>query len=193
MSAAVLAGGESRRMEKDKAFLEVDGRRIIDRSLEILGGLFDHVFIVTNVPARYASLGIRLVGDLLPGCGALGGLFTALHFSPTEYLFVVACDMPLLNPDVIRLMVQKARSWDVVVGRIEGRLEPLHAVYSRRCLDPIARMLDRGERRLIDFYPQVRVLEVDEADLRRMDPDLRSFQNINTPEDLGRIHQEFFP
>lgn len=179
-------------MGKDKAFLEVDGRRIIDRSLEVLGGLFEHVFIVTNTPSRYAPLGIRLVGDLLPGCGALGGLFTALHFSPTAHLFVVACDMPLLNPDVIRLMAQKAPRWDVVVARIGGKLEPLHAFYSRRCLAPIARVLDRGGRKLIDFYPEVRVLEVEEAALREMDPNLQSFRNINTPEDLDRIHEGLF-
>ncbi len=189
MTGVVLAGGQSRRMGTDKALLPVGGRSIIQRIVEVLHGVFPHLLVVTNTPADYAFLGIRMVADLLPGYGALGGLHAALFHAPTPLAFVVACDMPFLNPEVIRLLISEAKGWDVVVPRLGGHLEPLHAVYSRRCLKPLESLLEQGGRKLIDLYPRVRVREVKEEDVRSVDPQLLSFLNINTVEELKAIQE----
>jgi molybdopterin-guanine dinucleotide biosynthesis protein A len=176
-------------MGTDKALLPVGGRPIIERIVEVLGGIFPNLLIVTTAPAHHAFVGVRMVADLMPGCGALGGLHAALFHAPTPHAFVVACDMPFLNPAVIELVAAKARGWDVVVPRLMENLEPLHAVYSRRCLGPIEALLREGGRRIIDLYPRVRVREVSEEAIRALDPELLSFRNVNTPEELRAIEE----
>ncbi len=173
----------------DKALLPVGGQPIIQRVVRLLEGIFPQLLVVTNTPADHAFLAVRMVADLMPGCGALGGLHTALFYASTPHAFVVACDMPFLNPEVIRLLTSRARGWDVIVPRLGGHLEPLHAVYSRRCLKPMESLLKEGGRKIIDLYPSVRVQEVQEEAIRAVDPELLSFWNINTPEDL-RVIQE---
>lgn len=189
MTGAILAGGQSRRMGTDKAFLEVGGRRIIDRTVELLGPLFPQLLLVTNNPVGYAYLGIRMVSDLLPGRGALGGLYTALFFSTTQRVFVVACDMPFLRVEVIRHLLRQSQKWDVVVPQMGDHVEPLHAVYSRRCLPHVEALLQRGGRKVMDFYPSVRVLRVPEEEIRALDPELLSFRNVNTPEEIRAIQE----
>ncbi|MGQ9655534.1 MAG: molybdenum cofactor guanylyltransferase [Thermodesulfobacteriota bacterium] len=189
MTGAILAGGQSRRMGTDKAFLEVGGRRIIDRTVELLGPLFPQLLLVTNNPVGYAYLGIRMVSDLLPGRGALGGLYTALFFSTTQHVFVVACDMPFLRVEVIRHLLRQSQRWDVVVPQMGDHVEPLHAVYSRRCLPHVEALLQKGGRKVMDFYSSVRVLRVPEQEIRALDPELLSFRNVNTPEEI-RVIQE---
>lgn len=189
MTGAILAGGESRRMGRDKAFLEVGGQRIIDRTVELLAPLFPQLLLVTNNAADYAYLGIRMVSDLLPGRGALGGLYTALFFSTTQHVFVVACDMPLLKAEVIRHLLDQPHKWDVVVPQMGDHVEPLHAVYSRRCLPHVEALLQEGGRKVMDFYSRVRVLRVPEEEIRALDPELLSFRNVNTPEEVRAIQE----
>jgi molybdopterin-guanine dinucleotide biosynthesis protein A len=187
VTGVILAGGLSRRMGQDKAMVEIHGARIIDRSVALLQHLFGRVMVVTNSPALYAHLGVSLVGDLMPGRGALGGLHAALFLAPTPRIFVAACDMPFLNPAVIEWLARCPSRWDVVVPKVRGYLEPLHAVYSRRCLKPVEEFLNTGGRKIVDFYPRVRVKEAPEEEFLPLDPELRSFLNINTPEDLSAI------
>lgn len=187
MTGVILAGGQSRRMGQDKALLHIGRRTIIERVVEVLSRVCDPLLVVTNSPSSYAFLGLEMLGDLLPGRGALGGIYSALFFSPTPRAFVVACDMPLLNPDLISHLLAQPSRWDVVVPRVGEWLEPLHAVYSRRCLPRVEELLLAGGRKITDFYSRVRVLEVPEEDLRRVDPELRSLMNVNTREDLARL------
>lgn len=193
MTGAILAGGHSQRMGKDKAFLEVAGQRIIDRTVRLFQEIFSHVMVITNTPADYSYLGVRTVRDLLPGRGALGGVFTAVFFAQTDHTFLAACDMPLLSPKVVQYLIERAARWDVVVPTIGGLPEPLHAVYSRRCLKPIEEVLLRGGRKLTDFYSKVRILRVPDEEIRPLDPELLSFRNINTPEDLTAIGNNMPP
>jgi molybdopterin-guanine dinucleotide biosynthesis protein A len=174
-------------MGQDKAFLEIGGQRIIDRTVNTLRGIFSSVLIITNNPAPYVYLGVRTAVDLIPNGGALGGLYTALFMTQSPNAFVVGCDMPFLNPDVIRYMLSRASSWDVVVPRVNGYFEPLHAVYARRCLAPIRRLMQRNGRKISDFYPQVRVLYVEADEIRDLDPKRLTFRNINSPDDLLAI------
>jgi molybdopterin-guanine dinucleotide biosynthesis protein A len=190
VTGAILAGGLSKRMGKDKSLLEVGGKRVIDRTVELFGSVFSCVIIITPDPVTYAYLGVRMAADLLPGHGALSGIHSALFHATTSHVFVVACDMPMLNPMVIRHIIEPPGRWDVVVPRIGDYLEPLHARYARTCLKPIEQSLSGGSRKITDFFEKVQVKYVQEEELRSLDPDLLSFRNINTPEDLDRFRRE---
>jgi molybdopterin-guanine dinucleotide biosynthesis protein A len=174
-------------MGRDKAFLEIRGERIIDREVRILKEVFEEVILVANEPSRYSYLDVRIAADLIPDMGPLGGLHAALMFTRSDYIFVAACDMPLLNPRLIRLMLQRASGCDVLVPEIDGYFEPLHAIYSRRCLKVIEETLNRGERQIYSFYPRVKIKRMGKEDIAEVDPHLLSFKNINTEEDYEEM------
>ncbi len=185
MTGVILAGGQSRRMMgQNKAFLQLGGQSIIHRIVGVLRTVFSQVLIVANAVEDYQSLGCRVVSDLPLARGALTGLFSGLSYSSTDYNFFVACDMPFLQNDMIHYLASQAEGWDVLIPRIQHYYEPLHAVYSKDCLPSIVRQLKGGTQTIFDFFPEVKVKEVSEEDIRRIDPDLISFFNINTPQDL---------
>lgn len=135
------------------------------------------------------SEGVRFVEDYIPGMGPLGGIYTGLSEASSFHSLVVACDMPFLNRSLLEYMVELAPSYDFIVPRVKGELEPLHAVYSKNCLEPMARRLRRGELRIIGFAEEVRVRIVEEAEMDRFDPEHLSFFNINTADDLRRARE----
>ncbi|MCS7261227.1 MAG: molybdenum cofactor guanylyltransferase [Anaerolineae bacterium] len=186
VSVAVLAGGQSRRMGRDKAFLSVGGKPVIQRVFERVAPLSDDLILVTNTPDKYAAYtDYRIVGDVHPGKGSLGGVYSALIAARHPHCLIVACDMPFLNTRLLKYLARLARFWDydVVVPVISGRWETMHAVYSKRCLDPIEECLRRGKLRVCDFFEKVRLCVVEPDRLERFDPFLRSFLNMNTPEE----------
>lgn len=185
MTGVVLAGGQSRRMGTDKALVELQGKPIIQWVVDALCRVCDPVFLVTNSPSHYCFLGLEMVGDLLPGRGALAGIHAGLFFSRGDRAFVAGCDMPLLSPRLIQHMADVPGRWDVVVPKVGEFLEPLHAIYSKRCLGFLEKLLLSGTRRILDLYPLVRVRVFQEEEMRQVDPDLRSLMNVNTPEDLA--------
>jgi molybdopterin-guanine dinucleotide biosynthesis protein A len=188
MTGVILAGGEGKRMGGvNKAFMEVCGQRIIDRIVSIFKRLFRETMIVTNQPLDFAYLGIRIVSDLVPGKGALGGLFTGLFHSSSSHIFVAACDMPFLNPDLISYMIKIADDYDVCVPVLKEGMEPLHAIYSKRCLKPIERQIKKGDMRITSIYSKLKVRKLSEEELRDIDPSLLSFRNINTFEDYEKV------
>jgi molybdopterin-guanine dinucleotide biosynthesis protein A len=151
---------------------------------ETLATLFDDVLIVTNQPPRYESYDTTVVSDIVPGAGSLGGLLTALVHAKADRCFVVACDMPFLTGAVVRKMLGVCEGYDVVVPVLKGEMQPLHAVYSKRCIGPIQDMIAQGEFRIYDFYPKVATLRLEETVWQAVDPEHRSFANINTQEEL---------
>jgi len=187
VSGVVLAGGRSSRLGMDKSFIYVNGRPLIEQVIARLASLSDEVIIVTNSPEKYSHLGARLVGDVYPGKGALGGIYSGLRAATHTYSLVVACDMPFLNPALLRYMVFLACEHDVVIPRIGGLPEPLHAIYSKNCLEPIDRLLARGGLKIIDFFPEVRVRYIEEDEVDVLDPQHLSFFNVNTPGDLEEM------
>jgi molybdopterin-guanine dinucleotide biosynthesis protein A len=185
VSAAVMAGGKSRRMGRDKAWLDVgDGRPIVQRVIDVLREVADEVFLVAN-DERYRTLGLRVVPDRFPEGGALGGIATGIGAAAHDRVLVAACDMPFLIPDMFRLLIERSEDADAVVPKIADEYETLHALYTKACLPPIERALASGKMRVISFFGDVRVRALDEAELRRVDPDLQSFTNVNTPEELA--------
>lgn len=185
VSAAVMAGGKSRRMGRDKAWLDVgDGRPIVQRVIDVVREVADEVFIVAN-DEKFAALGLRVVPDRFPDGGALGGIATGIGAAAHDRVLVVACDMPFLSSQVLRYLVEQADDVDAVVPRVGGEYETLHALYSKACLAPIERALAAGKMRVVSFFGDVRIRALEEHDLRPVDPELRSFTNVNTPEELA--------
>ncbi len=185
LAAAVVVGGESRRMGQAKAFLELAGTPLIEWVLAALRPLTAAIQLIGDDRAPYAPYGLPHHGDLLPG-GALAGIHSAIHHSGQPYTLVVACDMPYLNVDLLRAMAEQTKrgQLDVIVPTVAGYPQGLHAIYHRRCLAAIERRLRADRRRVIGFYPEVAVDYWDESRWQEYDPAGRSFINLNTPEEL---------
>ncbi len=184
VSGVVLAGGKSSRYGRNKSLVKVAGIPLIERTLHVMQSLFAHVVLITNTPEAYAYLHLPMVPDLIKGLGPLGGIFTALHVIPEKSGFFVASDMPSLSPALIRYMVNLQDHMDVVVPRIDWKLEALHALYSKRCIPEIERLIQKGIYQVFRFFPNVHVRYVDKDEILKFDPRLKSFDNINRPEEL---------
>ncbi len=192
ISVVILAGGTSRRLGRDKA-AEPFGdetllHRVVRRASAAVGS-YDVVIVVANTGQSErapADIPHRLVLDALPGSGTLGGIHTGLQAARNEWALVVACDMPFLSAPLLRYMTGLQDGVDVVVPIIDGRPEPTHALYSRRCIPAISQRLQAGQLKASGFLDSVRVRYVDEGEARRFDPELLSFFNVNRPEDLAR-------
>jgi len=193
ITGIILAGGKSARMGQDKAFIEVDGVPIILRIFAVFNRLFRETIIVANEKEPYTELNIPVYSDLVPGQGALGGLYTGLVYSTFSYSFCVACDMPFLDRALIEYLLTRIEQYDAVVPRTSDGLQPLHAVYSKQCLDPIRHLLDLKKTKIMDFYPLIRLGIVDEKEFLPLDPDKRSFTNVNTPEELQMLQKKREP
>jgi molybdopterin-guanine dinucleotide biosynthesis protein A len=189
VSAVVLAGGKSRRLGVDKALLKLDGELLLARILRTLAKLSDDLLVVADDRAKLAHLEAPVVPDVLPGRGALGGIYSGLQSMRYPRGLLVACDMPMLNPELLRYMILLSSSFDVVIPRIGDNVEPLHAVYSKACAGPIAEILQRGDARIVDFFPRVHVRYVEQGEIEAFDPQLLSFFNINEPEDLEKARE----
>jgi molybdopterin-guanine dinucleotide biosynthesis protein A len=177
-------------MGRNKAFLDVGGRPLIALVLERLAAVCAHRLIVAREIAPYAHLGVPVTTDRFPGVGVLAGLHAALDAAPTDLVLVVGCDMPFLHPPLLRAFVQWAEGFDVVALRRGEQVETLHAVYRRTCLGPMENAICAGEQRIISFFPHVRVRYVSPEEILPLDPELRSFRNINTPEEWESAQQE---
>ncbi|MBN92981.1 MAG: molybdopterin-guanine dinucleotide biosynthesis protein B [Deltaproteobacteria bacterium] len=200
-SLVLLAGGHSVRMGRDKAFLEFQGQPLLSNLVERLSPVFSGRVLVVRRPGQelpQLPSEAQIMDDLLPEHAALGGLYSGLALARTPFVFVAACDMPLLDPDFVRwLLSQGSRSSDAVIPVRDGYLEPTHAVYGHRCLGAIKQALLSGEFRMDGWLGSVRVARIDEALWSTVHPGGHSFVNANSEEDLLRAeslaHQETRP
>lgn len=187
LTGAILAGGKSLRYGRNKALEVIRGKSLIEHAVASLCRLCDPVLMVANDLTLYLHLRVVLVQDAIPEQGPLGGIYTALLFSPHPWILAKATDMPLLVEDLARMMLTLREGHDVVLPTLNDRYEPLLALYSRRCLAPVAAALEKGERKIVSFFPKVRVKVLPEADWRTVDPEGLSFSNINTPQNLEQL------
>jgi len=187
LSLAILAGGNSLRFGDDKALVPLNGKPLLAHVLERTAGLAAETFIVTNRLGAYEQFKQRLVGDLLPGRGVLGGLYTALYYAAQPWLLALACDMPLVNRELLAYMLTLTGDVELVVPVVHNLPEPLHALWSKACLGPVREALDRGERRLVSAFLAVKVREVSQAEVEAFDPEHLSFLNVNTPDQLAEV------
>jgi molybdopterin-guanine dinucleotide biosynthesis protein A len=201
-SGIILAGGQSRRMGRDKAFLDFDGAPLIARVIERIQQVCPEAIVVANDVEAYARFGVPVVRDVYPGKGSLGGIFTGLQAAHAEYALAVACDLPFLNEGLLGYLISLAPQADVVIPRAhaptgkakdatrydqlavkESGLQATHAIYSRRCLGPMRARLLANDLRIVNFFDEVRVRVVEPDEIAQFDPQMLSFLNVNTPED----------
>lgn len=183
MTGIVLAGGENRRMGRDKAFLEFRGRPLVERAINVLKGICGAVIVVANSPEGYAPFGVTVVPDAFGIRGPLTGIYTGMTASDDEQHIVVACDMPFLHAGLLAFMAREAGGYDAAVPRIGEHLEPLHAVYHRRLLPDIGALLQRDQRRIQELFEGKKIRFITESEIDRYDPLHRSFINLNTPQE----------
>ncbi len=188
MTGIILAGGKNSRMGANKAFLELDGIRVIERIKAVLSELFPEIIIVTNAPLSYAQLSSAvIVTDIYKNKGALGGIYAGLFFASENNAFITACDMPFISKDLIAYLAGLAANHDIVVPQGADGMQPLHAVYSKNCLAPIKKNLEADKLKITGFYKGLRVLTVTEDILQPFNQDGKTFLNINTPQELKEL------
>src|SRR5437899_10933239 len=157
ITGVIQAGGRSTRMGgRPKALIELGGRPIIERVFAALAPAVDDVLVVTNTPELYAFLELPMVADVYPDHGSLGGIYSGLQAAPGQAALTVACDMPFLHPDVVKLVAARAGAGHVRTPRVGPQLETMHAAYGKACLPHIAERLVAGPLRIVDFFARVR-------------------------------------
>jgi molybdopterin-guanine dinucleotide biosynthesis protein A len=186
VTGVLLAGGKSRRMGEDKRYLVVGEQTLLERGLVVLRSIFQEVLVVIAQDSPPLDVAARVVRDLVPDCGSLGGLYTGLTQATAPCIFVVACDMPFLDQAVIAQFTSRRATADIVMAKLAGRLHPMHALYGKRCLPALEQMIRARQLKIQEMvsHASLRVRYVTEADLLTLDPSGRSFQNVNTPADL---------
>jgi len=186
VTGIILAGGKSRRMGEDKRYLVVGEQTILERGLGVIRSIFQEVLVVIAQDSPPLRVDAKVVRDLLPDCGSLGGLYTGLMQATTPWIFVVACDMPFLDQAVIGQFTSRRATADIVMAKLDARLHPMHALYGKRCLPALEQMIQARQLKIQEIVsqPSLRVQYVTEAELLTIDPSWRSFQNVNTPSDL---------
>jgi molybdopterin-guanine dinucleotide biosynthesis protein A len=192
LTVVIQAGGQSSRMGEDKALKPFLGRPLIQRVIERLAPIADEIIVTTNRPAEYGFLNQRLVADLKPGRGALGGLYTALSSATSPFVAVAACDMPFTSKNFFEsaysLMVKEEA--DVVIAKTDEGYEPLHALYRREtCLPAIEAAIDADQWKVIAWFPQVKVRTLSPDETKEFDPSGLCFWNVNTPEDFAKAEE----
>ena len=190
ISTVVLAGGLSRRLGRDKAFEPIGNLPLIQRVLSQVSQISRDTIVVANDKKRETQLlgldGISISIDKYPDTGSLGGIFTGIHASTTDWTFVVACDMPFLNIKLIRYIMSLKEGYDAVVPVIDGRPEPIHSIYSKDCLAHIEEKITNNELKITGFFDKISVRYVNESAINEFDPDHLSFLNVNNEEDLEK-------
>ncbi len=190
-TGVILAGGLSTRFSgKNKAFLNIEGKRILDYTLDIFKQLFDETILVTNNPLEFLKYDLKIVTDIYPVRSSLTGVHAGLFYSLNPYAFITACDTPFLQKALIETILNHIeRRSDVIIPETSAGLEPLCAVYSKQCLKQIEMNISEEKFQIFRFFKKVRAKKIPEKTLRKVDPDLISFMNINTPDDLANAEK----
>ena len=190
-TGVILSGGLSTRYDgTEKALLRVGGVRILDRIYEIYSELFEEIILVTNDPQKFLEWDLLIVSDLFPIRSSLTGIHAGLFYMTNPFAFISACDTPFLKKEMIETVIGKIEAQiDIVMPETAAGLEPLCAVYSKCCLNPAQHHLEQEKLKIIKTFRKSRIKTISEKVLCGIDPDLRSFFNINTPDDLQRAEE----
>ncbi|MBI5892596.1 MAG: molybdenum cofactor guanylyltransferase [Deltaproteobacteria bacterium] len=185
MTGIILAGGKSSRMGFNKALIEVNGLKIIERTVNLFKEIFDEIIIITNTPLEYERFDVKIATDLIKDAGALGGIYTGIFHAHSNHSFVAACDMPFLDKDIILKMLNIAVDSDAIVPFANDKFHPLHAVYSKNCLKPMEEAIKNNDLRINNLFQKIRIKKVEDIFIK--ESALRSLCNVNTTEDLNEI------
>jgi molybdenum cofactor guanylyltransferase len=190
ISSIVLAGGQSARLGRDKIKEVFLGKTLLERVLDTLSLLNCEIIVVTadnfSISKELSFPRLRFVNDIFPGKGSLGGIYTGLMASKSHYNLVVAADMPFINLNLIKFMIDVAEGYDLVAYLEENRPELLHAIYSRNCLTPMEILIRNNNLRIIGILPYIKVRYLKPEEVDRFDTHRLSFFNINTEADLKK-------
>jgi molybdopterin-guanine dinucleotide biosynthesis protein A len=193
----VLIGGESKRMGEDKASVDFAGKALVERVLEVVRPLFAEIYIGAHTESVTGkAFGLPVIADTLPGRGPALGVCAALEKVSTEKVFIVSCDLPMLNAKVIEYLAAKAEGYDAVVPMIDGRAQTTYAIYSRACLAPLEERLtsnEKGGRSLTRFLKEtegLKVRYVTDDELKSIEDGVESFADVDTPEDLEEAREK---
>lgn len=187
-TAIILAGGDSDRMGQDKAMLEFSGQPLIQAVIDTMQRIFP--FTILSVRQLRPEIKLLQVCDLQADGGPLTGLVSALAQVTTPWTFVVGCDMPFVSPALVELLAVRREKYQAVVPVVDGRLQPLAAFYSSDCVATMRAGLALGDKSLLGALKQLHVCYVEEGELQRADPQLRSFFDLDTPQDVARAQRE---
>lgn len=188
VTGVILAGGASSRMGTNKALMKVGEQTLIERVYATMAVLFPAVIVVTNTPDCYAFLSCPMAGDIYPGFGSIAGLHAGLCASGTERIFVAACDMPFLNPALIRLLCRSGDEYDAVVPLNSfGLREPLHALYAKSALAPLQQAIEAGNKSILHVLDRMRTRLVSNDEFRSIAGAEESFRNVNTMEEFVQV------
>jgi molybdopterin-guanine dinucleotide biosynthesis protein A len=188
ISCIVLAGGKGLRLGRDKTLETINDKYMLQQTISRLNFFNGNIIIVTAekrpFPHFNGYLKLTVVNDIYPGKGPLGGIYTGLVTSDSDYNLVVACDMPFLNQSLLQYMIQLSANCDLVVPRWDGMVEPLHAIYAKTCQAPIESLLKKDSLNIANLFTMVKTRYVEAAEIDKFDPKHLSFFNINTETDL---------
>jgi molybdopterin-guanine dinucleotide biosynthesis protein A len=190
ITVAILAGGQSRRMGTDKSFVLLNDKPLIQHVIDRARQLDYPLMLIANDVERYRQFDLPVYPDVISGAGSLGGLYTALTHSQTDYTLCLACDMPQINPALLRYLIGLCADYDVIVPLVDNVTQALHAVYHKRCLPVMQKAIEQNNLRIRNVLSRLQVRFVYETEVKQFDPCLTSFANINTPDDLRDIHPQ---
>jgi molybdenum cofactor guanylyltransferase len=193
VTGVLLAGGKSRRMGEDKRYLVIGEQTLLERGLTVLRSAFEEVLVVIAQDSPSLDVDARVVRDLVPDCGSLGGLYTGLIQATNPWIFAVACDMPFLNQTVIAQFTSRRAAVDIVMAKLADKLHPMHALYGKGCVPVVEQMIQARQLKIqrMVSQPLLRVKYVTEEDLFTIDPSWRSFFNVNTVAELEEARHLF--
>jgi molybdopterin-guanine dinucleotide biosynthesis protein A len=188
-TAAILAGGRARRLGgRDKSRIVIGGRTILERQLDVLQGLVSRVVIVANDPASFAGVGVPVLADAVPGCGSLGGVYTAVVGAGGPVL-VLACDMPFVTAPFLARVIEAGREADIAIPRGRDGYQPLCANYAPACAGPLRTRIEQRALKVVDLLADVSVRELGPEEIAPFDPDGMLLLNVNTTDDLVRAER----
>jgi molybdopterin-guanine dinucleotide biosynthesis protein A len=187
-TGVILAGGLNTRFSgANKALMQIGGKQILDRIYDVFSNLFEEIILVTNDPLKYVGWDLKIVTDIYPYRSSLTGVHAGIFYSTKSHSFITACDTPFLNKELIEAIICAVEPQiDIVIPETSTGLEPLCAVYSKRCQKLIEKQIEKQEFKIDKFFNKVRVKKISDQELRVKDPELTSFFNVNTPSSLER-------
>ncbi len=193
ITGVILSGGKNRRFPALKGFINIDGATIIEKNLALFRDIFDEVFISTNMPERYFYLGAPMIGDVLPSRGPMSGIYSSLINAKSDCIFVIACDMPFVKKEAVLLICEKhlkmfsIKQVDATIPVFNDELQPLFGAYSKTALPHFKNCVLNEKTSMKRLLSEINTNFIGESDIITIDPDGRSFVNINTMEDYERI------
>lgn len=195
-TAVILAGGKSMRMGFDKQGLIINGRYLLEQMVGELSAVFERIIIISNSPEIYSDMelpkSVFITEDMIKGMGPIGGIYTGLMHSTSEYAFFIACDMPHISLDYIRYQVdiiKEHRGISAVLSRKNGYLEPFHGFYSKSLIPTILSNMDQHNLKISEIFRGHEVLVVEEEIIMEYSKNLEIFDNLNTTTDLEKLNK----